>query len=94
MATTLIRKKRLNVLAGSSWRQAGINERIFGVKVGIFAKLFGCEHKNISRPFTTGGTSYRTCLSCGARKQFNSETLETFGSFYYPPIVISESLNG
>lgn len=77
-------------LANTSSRKAGIDERVFGAKVGIFAKLFGCEHKNISRPFTAGGTSYRTCLQCGARKQFNSETLETYGSFYYPPIVRSE----
>jgi len=81
---------RFQILAGSSHRQAGVDEQVFGAKVGFFAKLFGCVHNNVSRPFTTGKTSYRTCLGCGARKQFNSETLQTFGSFYYPPIIKSE----
>ncbi|CAN5732202.1 hypothetical protein BH20ACI4_BH20ACI4_07580 [soil metagenome] len=79
-----------DILTTASTRKAGIDERVFGVKVGIFAKLFGCEHKNISRPFTAGGTGYRTCLQCGARKQFDSETLKTYGSFYYPPMIRSE----
>jgi hypothetical protein len=85
-----LNNNRLQILAGTGNRKAGIDERVFGAKVGIFAKLFGCEHKNISRPFTAGGTSYRTCLQCGARKQFNLDTLETYGSFYYPPVVKSE----
>ena len=81
---------KFRILAGSSQRKAGVDKQVFGAKVGIFAKLFGCDHSNVSRPFTTGKTSYRTCLGCGARKQFNSETLQTFGSFYYPPIIKSE----
>lgn len=86
----ILSSSKFQILAGSSQRQAGIDKQIFGAKVGVFAKLFGCEHNNISRPFTTGKTSYRTCLGCGARKQFNSETLQTFGSFYYPPVIKSE----
>ena len=74
----------------TSNRKAGIDERVFGAKVGVFDKIFGCDHKDISRPFTVEGIGYRTCLQCGARKQFDSETLETYGSFYYPPIVRSE----
>jgi hypothetical protein len=57
----------------------------FGKKLGLLAKLFGCPHKQLSRPFSHSGTGYRTCLKCGARKRFNTETLETFGGFYYPP---------
>lgn len=83
-------KNQFRILAEAREQKAGVDERVFGAKVGIFANIFGCEHKNISRPFTTGGTGYRTCLQCGARKQFNLETLETFGSFYYPPVVRSE----
>lgn len=63
----------------------GVDRRVFGEKVGFLAKFFGCEHRNISRPFISGKTSYRTCLQCGARKQFDTETFETFGEFYYPP---------
>lgn len=63
-----------------------VDHKIFGKKVGIFLKLFGCGHPNLSRPFSRGRQGYRTCLRCGARKQFNPETLTTFGDFYYPPI--------
>ena len=60
---------------------------VFGRKMGLMTKIFGCWHNNISRPFTHGKISYRICLECGARKQFNPETLETQGSFYFPPIL-------
>jgi hypothetical protein len=59
---------------------------LFGKKVGLLTKLFGCGHPNLSRPFSQGRLGYRTCLRCGARKQFNPETLTTFGAFYYPQI--------
>jgi len=58
---------------------------MFGKKLGLLAKLFGCPHKSLSRPFSHGTVGYRTCLKCGARKKFNPETLETSGGFYYPP---------
>jgi hypothetical protein len=57
-----------------------------GKKVGLFSKIFGCRHQNISRPFSNGKIGYRVCLMCGARKRFNAETLETFGSFYFAPV--------
>ncbi len=59
----------------------------FGAKIGIFGKVFGCWHKRLSRPFTSVKESYRVCLECGARKHFNAQTLETKGSFYYPPAI-------
>jgi hypothetical protein len=65
---------------------------VFGKKMGLVAKLFGCRHKNLSRPFTREKTSYRSCLNCGARKPFNAETLETYGKFYAPPVVKEERL--
>ena len=64
-----------------------VNTLVFGEKVGLVAKLFGCWHENMSRPFGQGKIVYRACLNCGARKQFNTETLQTFGKFYYPPLV-------
>jgi hypothetical protein len=62
----------------------------FGGKIGLFAKVFGCWHKKLSRPFTYRDGSYRACLDCGARKRFNTEALKTFGPFYYPPAVSYE----
>lgn len=59
---------------------------LFANKVGLIGKLFGCGHGQLSRPFSQGKIGYRSCLKCGAIKQFNLETLETFGGFYYPSI--------
>ncbi|MDQ3634943.1 MAG: hypothetical protein M3405_10625 [Acidobacteriota bacterium] len=59
----------------------------FGSKIGVFGKIFGCWHKQMTRPFTNRNASYRACLNCGARKKFDTKTLKTFGPFYYPPIV-------
>ncbi|MDQ3322211.1 MAG: hypothetical protein M3525_07255 [Acidobacteriota bacterium] len=60
---------------------------LFAKKVGLIGKLFGCGHGELSRPFSQGKIGYRSCLKCGAIKQFNLETLETFGGFYYPSVV-------
>ena len=68
-------------------KNANLNPVVFGKKMSLMAKLFGCWHKNLSRPFTNQKTAYRSCLECGARKQFNPETLETHGNFYFPPSV-------
>lgn len=62
-------------------------ENAFGAKIGLVGKLFGCWHKELSRPFTTSKSSYRTCLHCGARKRFDAQNLKTFGPFYYPPVI-------
>ena len=65
----------------------GLNTQVFGQKMGLATKLFGCWHEQVSRPFTAGKTAYRSCLSCGARRQFDPETLRTFGGFYTPPVI-------
>ena len=62
-----------------------VNDHVFGRKIGMFTRLFGCQHTNISRPFNLGRTSYRACISCGARRQFDPQTLQTTGAFYAAP---------
>ena len=53
-------------------------------KIGVgLSRLFGCWHSEMSRPFSNKGQSYRTCLACGARRQFNTRSWKTQGSFYY-----------
>ena len=59
----------------------------FGEKIGVFGKLFGCWHKQLTRPFKGKQGSYRACTSCGARAKFDTENLTTLGTFYYPPSV-------
>jgi hypothetical protein len=62
---------------------------VFGEKVGLMGKIFGCGHEELSRPFSRQGIGFRECLRCGARKRFDTETLMTLGGFYYPPRVES-----
>ncbi len=60
---------------------------VFGEKVGLMGKIFGCGHEELSRPFSRKGIGFRECLRCGARRHFDLETLTTVGGFYYPPSV-------
>jgi hypothetical protein len=86
MATALIENNVRDFTNGiiESENQAGTG--LFAKKVGLIGKLFGCGHGDLSRPFSQGKIGYRSCLKCGAVKQFNLETLETFGGFYYPSV--------
>jgi hypothetical protein len=70
-----------------------IDPFVFGKKSGVIAKLFGCWHDNLSRPFKQNKTAYRSCLECGARRQFNPDTLETHGKFYFPPVIKAKTVN-
>lgn len=59
---------------------------LFGVAAGIrrlLTNFFGCRHKDMSRPFSCQGETYRVCLSCGARRQFDPENWETRGNYYH-----------
>lgn len=58
-----------------------------GTKIGLLGKLFGCWHKDLSRPFTDIRSSYRVCTDCGARTEFDTRNFKTLGTFYYPPSV-------
>jgi len=60
-------------------------DEVFGRKIGFLGRMFGCFHRNLSRPFSSGEVSYRSCLECGARKRFDTDSLKTFRNFYYPP---------
>jgi hypothetical protein len=86
MANALMNGKLRGLASLFSKGSGNIDKGIFGEKVGFFSKIFGCGHQDLSRPFSHGKFGYRVCLRCGARKQFNVETLETFGSFYFAPV--------
>lgn len=87
MENTLIINESQNWIKDQEKNDLKIGDHTFvGVKQGFFARLFGCWHKNISRPFNHGEQFYRSCLECGARQQFDPKTLQTFGAFYFPPV--------
>lgn len=58
-------------------------------KIGLTARLFGCHHKRLSLPRSNGVESYRECTHCGARRNFNPETWQTIGPFYFPETIRS-----
>lgn len=45
--------------------------------------IFGCSHKQMSRPFSRQGETYRVCLTCGARREFVESIWEMKGPFYF-----------
>ena len=51
-----------------------ISERFARIKRGL----------KMSLPFTRGADSYRTCVTCGARRRFDLDQWTTVGDFYYP----------
>jgi hypothetical protein len=57
-----------------------------GVKrrIGLATRLFGCHHKQLSLPRSNGREGYRECINCGARRNFNAETWQSAGPFYFP----------
>jgi hypothetical protein len=49
----------------------------------FMARVFGCRHSDLSRPFSHAGRAYRSCLHCGAQRQFNLGNWQMQGDFYY-----------
>jgi len=47
-------------------------------------RLVSCRHRNLSRPFTRGRETYRTCVACGARRRLDPQESKMVGPFYYP----------
>ena len=56
----------------------------------LLRRVFGCWHLRMGLPFTRGNETYRTCVTCGARRRFDLAQWTTVGSFYYPQQVIGE----
>jgi len=84
MSTTVFADVSSQIAINSKAKES-VSEEVFGKKLGLLTRIFGCQHTNISRPFGNARVGYRACMNCGARRQFDPETLETFGAFYAPP---------
>ena len=50
------------------------------------SRVFVCWHRKMSRPFTRDGESYRACLRCGMRRQFDVGEWKSKGDFYKPNV--------
>lgn len=79
-AGQLVIKSRSNVDQNNTPLMGG---RFVGRIGSGLNRLFGCWHSEMSRPFSTDGQTYRVCLACGARRQFNIKSWKTQGDFYY-----------
>jgi hypothetical protein len=55
----------------------------------LFGRLFGCWHRQMTRPFTRGKRTYRTCSRCGMRRDFDLKTWRMKGRYYREPVVAS-----
>ena len=52
----------------------------------LVSKLWSCWHRKMSRPFTHEGETYRVCLKCGMRREFDLEAWKTGRSYYFPKV--------
>jgi hypothetical protein len=60
-------------------------------KIGeLMARVFGCWHLEMSRPFSHNGQAYRVCVDCGAQRKFNLGNWEMQGEFYYQRAATSQ----
>lgn len=57
--------------------------RLMTAPLSWLTRVFGCWHREMGRPVTSSGESYRACLDCGARRQFDTQAWEMQGPFYY-----------
>ena len=46
-------------------------------------EVFGCPHKEMSRPFSRQGESYRVCINCGAHRRFDAQNWNMSGPYYF-----------
>lgn len=60
-----------------------ITHRVTQIR-GVLRRAFGCWHLDLSLPFTRNNESYRTCVTCGARRRFDLERWTMIGDFYQP----------
>jgi hypothetical protein len=51
--------------------------------IGWMTRVLGCWHRELSRPFSSQGQTYRVCVRCGARRPFNLVSWKMQGDFYY-----------
>ena len=71
----------------------GERKRLSSVALAVgswLSELFGCQHREMSRPFSRHGETYRVCISCGARRSFDEKTWNSSGSYYFKPARTSE----
>ena len=75
--------------------QYGNTDRVRVSKIALafdrlFGDIFGCQHREMSRPFSRQGETYRVCITCGARRQFDARKWNLQGPFYFKPARVAD----
>jgi hypothetical protein len=71
----------------------GQRKTLSGLTSGVgrwIGQIFGCQHRDMSRPFSRHGETYRVCISCGARRSFDEKTWNSSGRHYFKPARTSD----
>jgi len=74
MALTLVKNERLQDVNTDSTVHHLIDK---------LSWLFRCWHRKMSRPFTRDGQTFRVCLRCGMRRDFDLDAWKMTGDYYY-----------
>jgi hypothetical protein len=45
--------------------------------------LVGCRHRQMGKPLTIGGTTYRICRDCGAYRLYDLKKMRFDGDYFY-----------
>lgn len=61
-------------------------EAVVGSVRYLLTRFFGCWHRQMGRPFTHEGHSYRSCSACGMHRDFDLETWTMKGRYYHAPV--------
>ena len=63
-----------------------LNSRLVDPLKYLTMRITSCWHLKLSRPFTRGKETYRVCLRCGMRRNFDLQAWKSTGRFYSAPI--------
>lgn len=74
MALTLVKDERV--------KRVDTNQPVHHL-VDKFSWFFRCWHRKKSRPFTRDGHTFRVCLRCGMRRDFDLDAWKSTGGYYY-----------
>jgi hypothetical protein len=74
----------VNIIAPASQRK--LHHGVAPSVIDLLYRLLGCWHSDMSRPLTFDHVTYRTCLSCGARRQFDVGAWRMRGPYYFAPM--------
>ncbi len=64
----------------------GQQTRVPNIPVALrrwLSEIFGCQHREMSRPFSRHGETFRVCLGCGGRRRFDEQKWQMDGAYYY-----------